>query len=156
MNASALRFILLATGTALFAACTTSSTKFPVQRYVPVSREMEPLGELDLSNSLMRLSALEGTMRLKYVGQMPEAAGEDFVGASVYRVTNAGSFFKKNEGRKAYCASVPRWLVVNSKAGAPAWSNEISVSLLTLEDWQKFRPVADEACAEGTYVRAEG
>jgi hypothetical protein len=147
--------ILPAASALLLAACTASATRFPVQRYVPVTREMEPLGELDLSNTLMRLTGLEGEMKLKYVGQMPESAGDDLVGASVYRVENWERFFNKNSGRPAYCISAPRWVAVNSKAGAPAWSNEISVSLLTLEDWEKFRPVAHESCAGGTYVRAQ-
>jgi hypothetical protein len=115
---------------------------------------MEALGELDLSNSVMRFGALEGEMKLKYAGQMPESAGEDMAGASVYEVRNAQPYFKKNEGRKAYCAVAPRWVAVNSTTGAPAWSNEITVSLLTLEEWQNYRPVAYQSCAGGTYVRA--
>ena len=87
---------------------------------------------------------------------MPESAGEDLAGASVYRVNNWQAYFKKNSGHEAYCASAPRWVAVNSKAGAPAWSTEISVSLLTLEEWEKFRPIAHRSCAGGTYVRAQG
>jgi hypothetical protein len=138
----------------LLAACTTAGTRIPVQRYVPVGRELEPLGELDLSNSLMRFGALEGEMKLKYVGQMPESAGEEMLGASVYQVKNWQPYFKKNQGREAYCTVAPRWVAVNSTTGAPAWSTEITVSLLTLEDWQKYRPVGYHACAGGTYVRA--
>ena len=150
-----LHLTMLVSSALLLAACTTSATRFPVQRYVPVGRDIEALGELDLSNSLMRLSALEGEMKLKYVGQMPESAGEEMVGASVYQVKNAEPYFKKNAGRKAYCAVAPRWVAVNSKTGAPAWSNEIQVSLLTLEEWQQYRPVAYQSCAGGTYVRAQ-
>ena len=76
-------------------------------------------------------------------------------GASVYQVQNAEPYFKKNAGRKAYCAVAPRWVAVNSKTGAPAWSNEIQVSLLTLEEWQQYRPVAYQSFAGGTYVRAQ-
>src|SRR5687768_14798071 len=89
----------------MLSACGASHTRFPIQHYVPVSRTMEPLGELHLSNTLMRLAALEGNMKLKYAGQMPETAGEDLAGASVYRVTNADAYFKQNEGRGGYCAS---------------------------------------------------
>jgi hypothetical protein len=152
---SVLHLTMLVSSVFLLAACTTSATRFPVQRYVPVGREIEPLGELDLSNSLMRFGGLEGEMKLKYVGQMPESAGEDMLGASVYEVKNAQPYFKKNTGRKAYCTVAPRWVAVNSKTGAPAWSNEITVSLLTLEDWQKYRPIAYQSCAGGTYVRAQ-
>jgi hypothetical protein len=138
------------------AACNSTRARFPVQRYVPVSRTMEPLGELDLSNTLMRLGALEGEMKLDYVGQMPESAGEDLVGASVYRVKNWEPFFKQNAGRNAYCTSAPRWVVVNSKTGAPSWSNEIWVGLLTLEEWEQYTPDEHRACAGGTYVRGQG
>lgn len=137
----------------ILAACSTAHTKFPVQRYVPVSRDMEPLGELHLSNTLMRLEALEGEMKLEYVGQMPEAAGESLGGASVYRVRNWRPYFKQNAGRAAYCGEPPRWIAVNSKTGAPAWSQEISVAFLTLEKWESFSPAAHRSCAAGTYVR---
>ncbi len=137
------------------AACNSQRARFPVQRYVPVSRTMEPLGELDLSNTLMRLGTLEGEMKLEYVGQMPESAGEDLAGASVYRVKNWEPFFKQNVGKNAYCKSAPRWVVVNSKTGAPSWSNEIWVGLLTLEEWAKYTPDEHRSCAGGTYVRGQ-
>ena len=155
MKSPSLQLTMLVSALLLLTACTSSAKRFPVQRYVPVGHEIEALGELDLSNSLMRFGALDGAMKLKYAGQMPESAGEDMLGASVYQVTNWQPYFKKNEGRKAYCTVAPRWVAVNSTTGAPAWSNEITVSLLTLEDWQKFRPVAYQSCMGGTYVRAQ-
>ena len=137
-------------------ACTTPHTQFPLQKYVPVSRAMEPLGELYLSNTVMQLAELEGEMKLQYVGQMPEAAGEDLAGASVYRVKNWQPYFKQNAGHKAYCQEAPRWVVVNSKTGAPAWSSEIYVGLLTLEEWSKYTPDEHRSCAAGAYVRTRG
>ncbi len=138
----------------LLAGCATDRhPPFPVQRYVPVSRAMLPLGELHLSNTEMSLAALEGAMQLQYVGLLPETAGNDLVGASVYRVKNSGKYFKQNTGKDAYCAETPRWVVVNSKTGAPAWSKEIWVGLLTLEDWSKVTPDA-HYCAAGGYVRS--
>jgi hypothetical protein len=156
LTGRALLRLALACVAMLLGACGNSPARFPVQRYVPVSEDMAPLGELDLSNTLMRFTALEGEMKLDYVGQMPETAGEDLAGATVYRVKNAERYFEQNAGRKAYCGSAPRWVAVNSTTGAPAWSSEISVALLTLEDWSKFRPLAHRSCASGTYVRAQG
>ena len=146
MTAAALAFIT---------ACSTPRNRFPVQGYVPISRSMQPLGELHLSNSLMQLGALEGTMQLQYAGQMTDEAGDDLAGASVYRVKNWSAFFKQNTGHAGFCTEAPRWVVVNSETGAPAWSSEITVGLLTMEDWKKFRPIAFTACASGAYVRTK-
>lgn len=117
---------------------------------------MVPLGELHLSNTLMGFDALEGEMKLQYVGQMPEAAGKDLAGASVYRVKNWKPYSQQNEGRDAWCSEAPRFVAVNSETGAPSWSREILVSLLTLEDWTKFNLDENRPCAAGTYVRARG
>jgi hypothetical protein len=137
----------------LLNACATPHTQFPLQKYVPVSRSLEPLGELHLSNTIMQLAALDGEMKLQYVGQMPEAAGENLAGAAVYRVRNWQPYFKQNAGRKAYCSEPPRWVAVNSETGAPAWSREISIALLTLDEWSKYSPDEDHSCAAGKYVR---
>jgi hypothetical protein len=141
------------TGLLFLAACTASHTRFPIQRYVPVTRSILPLGELHLSNTEMRLAQLEGEMKLQYVGLMPETAGTDLAGASVYRVRNSARYFKQNAGKNAYCDEAPRWVAVNSQTGAPAWSSEIWVGLLTIKDWSKFTPDAHRYCAGGDYVR---
>jgi hypothetical protein len=138
----------------VLSACSTPHTQFPVQKYVPVTRSLEPLGELYLSNTLMKLVALEGEMKLQYVGQMPESAGETLAGASVYRVTNWEGYYKANAGHAGYCEEAPRFVAVNSETGAPAWSKEISVSLLTLEEWSKYTPDEHHSCAGGSYVRS--
>ena len=137
----------------LLNACATPHTQFPLQKYVPISRSMEPLGELHLSNTVMQLDALEGEMKLQYVGQMPDAAGESLAGASVYRVRNWQPYFKQNAGRTGYCNQPPRWVAVNSDTGAPAWSREVTVALLTLEEWSQYTPDQHRSCAAGTYVR---
>ena len=138
----------------LLNACATPHTQFPLQKYVPVSRALEPLGELHLSNTVMQLAALDGEMRLQYVGQMPEAAGEDLAGASVYRVKNWQPYFKQNLGRKAYCEEPPRWVAVNSETGAPAWSREITVALLAVDEWANYTAGSEHrACVAGKYVR---
>ena len=156
MNSIYLRPVVVAAAALLFvSACSTPRNRFPVQGYVPISRSMQPLGELHLSNSLMQLGALEGTMQLQYAGQMTDEAGDDLAGASVYRVKNWSAFFKQNAGHTGFCTEAPRWVVVNSETGAPAWSSEITVGLLTLEDWKKFRPIAFTACVSGAYVRTK-
>ena len=135
------------------AACSTPHAKFPVQKYVPVSRALEPLGEMQLSNTVMHLDALKGDMKLQYVGQMPEAAGEKLVGASVYRVKNWNDYYKANAGHQGYCTEAPRFVAVNSETGAPAWSREIEIALLPLEEWSKYTPDEHHACASGSDVR---
>jgi hypothetical protein len=144
---------LMCLAAVLLNACATPHTQFPLQKYVPVSRGMQPLGELYLSNTVMQLADLQGEMKLQYVGQMPEAAGEDLAGASVYRVKNWQPYFKQNAGRNAFCKEAPRWVAVNSKTGAPAWSSEIYVGLLTLEEWSKYTPDEHRSCLAGTYAR---
>ncbi|HVY81316.1 MAG TPA: hypothetical protein VG994_10075 [Steroidobacteraceae bacterium] len=145
--------LLIVVSALLLYACSTPHTQFPLQKYVPVTRSLEPLGELHLSNTTMQLAALDGEMKLRYVGQMPDAAGEDLAGASVYRVRNWKPFFKQNAGRQGYCSEPPRYVAVNSETGAPAWSREITIAWLTLEEWSKFTPDEHHACASGKYVR---
>lgn len=147
------RLLVVVLSAFLLNACAAPHTQFPLQQYVPVTRSLEPLGELHLSNTVMQLAALDGEMKLQYVGQMPDAAGEDLAGASVYRVKNWQPYFKQNTGRKGYCAEAPRFVAVNSETGAPWWSREITISLLTLEEWSKYTPDADHSCAGGKYVR---
>jgi hypothetical protein len=137
----------------LLAACASSRAQFPVQQYVPTTRELLPLGELLLSNTRLQFAALEGQMKLQYVGIMPDSAGPDIAGATIYRVKNAEGFFKKNFGKGPFCSKAPLWVAVSSESGAPAWSNQIWVGLLTLEDWKSFRPTEDHACLAGNYVR---
>jgi hypothetical protein len=135
------------------AACASSRAQFPVQQYVPTTRELLPLGELLLSNTQLQLAALEGQMKLQYVGIMPDSAGPDIAGATIYRVQNAAGFFRKNAGNQAFCSKAPLWVAVSSESGAPAWSNQIWVGFLTLEKWQTFRAPQDQACLSGNYLR---
>ena len=154
MKPHPLAAIFAAAVTALtLAACSAPRPHFPLTRFVPTSREMAPLGELHLSGTQLRLGALDGEMKLEYVGLMPETGGTDMAGGSVYRVRNADRFFKQNEGRNAWCHDAPRWIVVNSETGAPAWSNEIFVGLLTVDEWAKFTPEESGYCSGGKYVR---
>ena len=135
------------------AACASSPAQFPVQQYVPTTRELLPLGQLHLSNTLLQFAALEGQMKLQYVGIMPDSAGPDIAGATIYRVRNADAFFKRNAGKEGFCSKAPLWVAVSSESGAPAWSNQIRVGLLTLDDWARFEAPKDEACLSGDYLR---
>jgi hypothetical protein len=137
----------------LFTGCSSARPQFPVQRYVPLTRTMVPLGELHLSNTMMGFDELQGEMKLQYVGQLPEGVGRGLDGASVYRVKNAAAYFKQNAARDDWCMEAPRFVAVNSETGAPAWSREIFVGLLTLEDWKKYTPDEHHACVAGQYVR---
>ena len=140
----------------MIAACASSRAQFPIQQYVPTTRELLPLGQLHLSNTQLQFAALEGQMKLQYVGIMPDSAGPDIAGATIYRVKNAESFFRKNTGKDAFCSKMPRWVAVSSESGAPAWSNQIWVGLLTLENWATFRHAEDRVCLGGDYVRTAG
>jgi hypothetical protein len=51
---------------------------------------------------------------------------------------------------------MPLWVAVNSATGAPAWSNEIWVGLLTLQEWASFTHAADRVCLGGDYLRTGG
>ncbi len=140
----------------LVAACASTGARFPVQQYVPTTTALLPLGQLLLSNTQLQFAALEGQMKLQYVGIMPDSAGPDIAGATIYRVKNASGFFKKNAGKNAFCSEQPLWVAVSSQTGAPAWSDQIWVGLLTLEDWAKFKHAEDRVCMGGDYVRTAG
>jgi hypothetical protein len=154
------RHRMRATGAAamllLLAACAGRNAHLPVQNYVPTTQALLPLGPLQLSNIELQFGALEGEMKLQYVGIMPESAGPDMAGATIYRVKNAASYFRKNQGKSAFCSETPLWVAVSSATGAPAWSTEIWVGLLTLEDWAKFRHAVNRVCLGGSYVRSQG
>lgn len=141
----------------LFAcALTACATHRPeTQRFVPIGEDMESWGELEFSNQSLSFENRQGEMKLQYVGQMPDTAGDELAGASVYRVENANSYFTANRNAEGFCTEPPRWAAINSPAGAPAWSGEIWVSLLTLEDWTAFEPGVPGHCAGSKYVSAQ-
>lgn len=141
---------------ALLTACASSKPRLPVQHYVPATKALLPLGQLHLSNTELQFDGLEGRMDLEFAGIMPESAGPDIAGSSIYRVKNAEGFFKKNSGKESFCSEMPLWVAVNSTTGAPAWSNEIWVGLLTLKDWARFTHAADRVCLGGDFRRTAG
>ena len=140
----------------LVGACAGQRAVLPLQQYVPTTRAMLPLGQLHLSNTLLKFDALEGEMKLQFAGIMPESAGPDMAGASIYRVKNASQFFKKNVGKNGFCSETPLWVAVSSRTGAPAWSSKIWVGLLTLDEWAQFTHAKDRVCAGGAYARTAG
>jgi hypothetical protein len=133
-------------------ACATSRAKLPTQHYVPVSRAIRSWGTLELDDKHLRLEAFKGEMKLQYAGKMPEKEGNDLSGASVYRVQNADRYFKENSGGKSWCAEPARWVAVSSRNGAPAWSEEIWMALLTVDDWTRYGDGGTGYCAGGRYV----
>jgi hypothetical protein len=141
---------------AMLSGCATKSPPLPLQAYVPRTSELLPLGQLHLNNRELTLDSLEGAMKLEFAGIMPESAGPDIAGSSVYRVTNAEEYFRKNEGKNAFCDRMPRWVAVSSPTGAPAWSDEIWLGLLVVEDWKQFEHASDQLCAGGDYIRTSG
>jgi hypothetical protein len=104
-------------------------------------------------NRSLQLETFKGTMELEYVGAMAENAGEDLAGASVFRIKNADGFFQQNRDHDKFCEQPVRWVALNSKTGAPMWSAEISLALLTIEDWSQYTPEVQGYCGGGTYVR---
>src|SRR5436853_134325 len=72
--------------------------------------------------------------------------------ASVYRVKNADKYFKQNIAAQRLCAEPVRWVAVGSRNGAPAWSGEIWLTLLTIDDWTRYAAQGVKSCASGTYV----
>lgn len=136
------------------ASCATKGRSEAGEHYVPISRAVTAWGELQLSHRSLRLDGLDGEMKLAYAGVMPGRAGEELRGATVYRVTNASKYFSRNRERQQFCSEPPRWLLVNSRNGAPAWSDEIWLAMLTLDDWAAYTPDQAGYCVGGMYVRA--
>jgi len=124
------------------------------ERFVPIEDAVADWGDLELSHTALRLHAFEGQMDLQYAGRMPDSAGEELAGGTVYRIKNPDRYYRQNGQNTRLCAGPPRWVVVNSRTGAPAWSGEIWVALLTLEDWSGYSPGRDYFCGGGRYVRA--
>jgi hypothetical protein len=141
------------TASVVVASCATPA-RFPTQRYVPVTHDMQPWGTLELDDKHLKLEGLEGSMKLQYTGRMPDVEGSDFSGATVYRVTNAEKYFKQNIGRPHLCAGPARWVAVGSRSGAPAWSAEIWVALLVADNWTRYSNDGTGYCAGGMYVLA--
>jgi hypothetical protein len=151
------RLLVTATLVAVLAGCSTKKPPpLPLQDYVPRTRALLPLGPLHLNNRELKLDSLDGSMELEFAGIMPDSAGPDIAGSSIYRVSNADDFYRKNAGKDAFCDRMPRWVAVNSPTGAPAWSNEIWLGMLTLEDWAHFSHATDQVCLGGDYVRTSG
>jgi hypothetical protein len=138
---------------AILAGCASSGPKQDSQRFLPISDAVESWGTLQLSNRTLQLETFKGEMQLEYAGAMAENAGEDLAGASVFRIKNADGFFKQNRDHGHFCEAPVRWVAVNSKTGAHMWSNEISLALLTIDDWSQYTPNVQGYCAGGTYVR---
>jgi hypothetical protein len=115
---------------------------------------MQGWGALEFDNRTLQLEALKGDMKLEYVGALPETAGEELAGAAVFRIKNADKYYAANKSQSSFCPQPARWVAMNSAAGAPAWSSEIYVALLTIDDWAKFAPQAGGSCASGKYIRA--
>ena len=134
-------------------ACAAKAPAHEHHRFVPITRPMQDWGALDFDNRSLQLEALKGDMKLEYVGALPETAGEDLAGAAVYRIKNADKFYAANKAQNNFCSEPARWVALNSTAGAPAWSTEIFVALLTVDDWVKFIPHTGGSCASGKYVR---
>jgi hypothetical protein len=141
---------------ALLAGCAAKPPQLPEQSYVPTTKALLPLGMLHLSNRELRLESLDGAMELEFAGIMPDTAGPDIAGSTIYRVKNADEFFRKNTGKNAFCDRAPLWIAVNSSTGAPAWSDEIWLGMLTLPDWPKFTHSVDGVCIGGDYIRTSG
>jgi len=135
------------------AGCATKSPAYEHHRFVPVTRTMMSWGTLDFDNRSLQLESLKGDMKLEYVGTLPETAGEDLAGAAVYRIKNAEAYHAANQSQDSFCPRPARWVALNSKAGAPAWSSEIYLALLTVDDWATFAPGNGNSCASGKYVR---
>ena len=135
-------------------ACATSRARFPTQRYLPLGSAMRAWGKLELDDKHLRLEALTGEMKLQYAGRMPEMEASDLSSASVYRVKNADRYFKQNIAAQRLCAEPVRWVAVGSRNGAPPWSGEIWLTLLTIDDWTQYAAQGAKSCASGTYVQA--
>jgi hypothetical protein len=135
-------------------ACASRSPAHEHHRFVPVTRTMQDWGALNFDNRTLQLEALKGDMKLEYVGALPETAGKDLAGAAVYRIKNADKYYAANKSQSSFCPKAARWVALNSAAGAPAWSSEIYLALLTVDDWASFEPRSGNACASGKYIRA--
>jgi hypothetical protein len=146
--------VALLPGLFALTACTMKSPAHEHHRFVPITRTMQDWGTLEFDNRSLQLEALKGDMKLEYVGALPETAGKDLAGAAVYRIKNADKYFEANKSQSKFCPQPARWVALNSTAGAPAWSSEIYIALLTVDDWAKFEPRNGGSCATGKYVRA--
>src|SRR5690606_22332567 len=109
----------------LVALTACAASREAAERFVAIEVAVADWGDLELSHTALRLHAFEGQMDLQYAGRMPDSAGEELAGGTVYRIKNPDRYYRQNGQNTRLCAGPPRWVVVNSRTGAPAWSGEI-------------------------------
>ena len=99
-------------------------------------------------------------MALEYAGALPAFPGYRIAsgflsGASVYRVTNAEQYFLDNP---KICGGRPLKFIVakfESLADVKGGTMAVNVWLLSLDDYNDFRPSMSDPCGGDTYKAAK-
>ena len=123
----------------------TADAPIAINVYTPQDGGAEAWGPFDFYKTHATLSAFQGHLSLESVGRLPAAAGEEFAGAQVFRITNAQEFHDGNANRDFRCLAPALWLAVKPTDG------KLRIALLTLEKWQEFEPKKPGLCGGGLY-----
>ena len=118
------------------------------------------LGSMRLSSTFAAFEHHRGAMSLEYAGVLPafpgyRIASEFLAGASVYRVTNAEQYFLDNP---TICGGKPLTFVVTkftSLADVKGGTMAVNLWLLSLDDYNAFRPTTSDPCGGDTYKAAK-
>ncbi len=125
--------------------------------YISTSNALgSPLGSMRLSPTFAAFEHHRSAMSLEYAGVLPpfpgyRIASEFLAGASVYRVTNAEQYFLDNP---TICGGKPLTFVVTkftSLADVKGGTMAVNLWLLSLDDYNEFRPTTSDPCGGDTY-----
>ena len=129
--------------------------------YTSMGNELgSTLGSMRLSPNFAAFEHHQGAMSLEYAGVLPpfpgyRIASEFLSGASVYRVTNAEQYFLDNP---TICGGKPLKFVVakfTSLADVKGGTMAVNLWLLSLDDYNEFRPTTSDPCGGDTYKAAK-
>ena len=126
--------------------------------YTSAGNELgSPLGKMRLSANSAAFEHHQGEMTLELAGVLPAFSGyriasEFLSGALVYRVTNAEDYFRDNPticGGKPLKFIVAKFTSLHDIEVGPAAS--VNLLLLSLDDYNDFRPTMSDPCGGDTY-----
>ena len=125
--------------------------------YISMGNELQaPLGVMHLSSHYASFEHYRGYMSLEFAGVLPSypgyrVASQFLAGASVYRVTNGEQYSFDNP---AICGGKPpRYVVARFESLADVKDGTVAVNLwlLSLDNYQDFRPTTVDPCGGDTY-----
>jgi hypothetical protein len=135
-------------------AVAEGSGRPPVREYKS-GWDPEPGSEhMWLAEDFASFSDMSGHLVLTYAGMMPPQNDKSDPNIKIYRIINAGEFFRLNKGNSEYpCNRAPaRWLGVSSDDGPGNPNNgDVRILFYELDDYLVYREDKGGLCASYPY-----